>query len=123
VPLRIMVIDDEPNVRTLLADLLRATGHDVVETTNGREALQRMEADGDWDLVMTDLGMPDLSGWEVARVVAGRPDPPPVILVTGWGIQLEDGILAESGVAAVIAKPFTIEEVLGAVERVMRRAA
>jgi DNA-binding response OmpR family regulator len=72
---------------------------------------------------MTDLGMPDLSGWDVARAVAARPDPPPVILVTGWGIQLEDRILAESGVAAVVAKPFTIEEVLAAVERVLRRAA
>ena len=122
-PLRVLVIDDEPNVRTLLADLLRAVGHEVIEATNGREALQRMETDDAWDLVMTDLGMPDLSGWDVARAVSGRTDPPPVILVTGWGIQLEDGILAESGVSAVIAKPFTIEEVLGAVERVMRRAA
>jgi len=46
-----------------------------------------------------------------------------VILVTGWGIQLEDRILAESGVAAVVAKPFTIEEVLATVERVLRKAA
>jgi signal transduction histidine kinase len=123
VPLRILVIDDEPNVRTLLADLLRASGHTVVEAANGRDALQRMESDGAWDLVMTDLGMPDLSGWDVARAVGERPSPPPVILVTGWGIQLEDRILAESGVAAVVAKPFTIEEVLATVERVLRKAA
>ena len=123
VPLRILVIDDEPNVRTLLADLLRASGHTVVEAANGRDALQRMESDDAWDLVMTDLGMPDLSGWDVARAVGARPSPPPVILVTGWGIQLEDRILAESGVAAVVAKPFTIEEVLTAVERVLRNAA
>jgi CheY-like chemotaxis protein len=123
VSLRILVIDDEPNVRTLLGDLLRASGHRVVEAANGRDALQRMETDDAWDLVLTDLGMPDLSGWDVARAVAARPSPPPVILVTGWGIQLEDRILAESGVAAVVAKPFTIEEVLGAVERVLRRAA
>jgi signal transduction histidine kinase/CheY-like chemotaxis protein len=123
VPLRILVIDDEPSVRSLLGDLLRASGHRVVEAANGRDALQRMETDDAWDLVLTDLGMPDLSGWDVARAVAARPSPPPVILVTGWGIQLEDRILAESGVAAVVAKPFTIEEVLGAVERVLRRAA
>jgi len=123
VPLRILVIDDEPNVRTLLADLLRASGHTVVEAANGRDALQRMESDDAWDLVMTDLGMPDLSGWDVARAVGARPSPPPVILVTGWGIQLEDRILGESGVAAVVAKPFTIEEVLATVERVLRKAA
>ena len=123
VPLKILVIDDEPNVRTLLADLLRASGHSVSEAANGRDALQRMETDDAWDLVMTDLGMPDLSGWDVAREIAARETPPPVILVTGWGIQLEDRLLSESGVAAVVAKPFTIEEVLSAVERVLRRAA
>jgi CheY-like chemotaxis protein len=124
VPLRILVIDDEPNVRTLLADLLRASGHSVSEAANGRDALVRLETDDEsWDVVMTDLGMPDLSGWDVAREIAARETPPPVILVTGWGIQLEDRILAESGVAAVVAKPFTIEEVLSTVERVLRRAA
>ena len=121
--LRVLVIDDEPNVRTLLADLLRAVGHTAVEMSNGRDALQRMETEPQWDLVMTDLGMPDLSGWDVARAVAARPDPPPVILVTGWGIQLDDRLLAESSVAAVVAKPFTIEEVVAAVDRVVRRAA
>ena len=70
VPLRILVIDDEPNVRTLLADLLRASGHAVIEAANGCVALQRMETDDASDLVMTDLGMPDLSGWDVARAVA-----------------------------------------------------
>ncbi|MEP7027443.1 MAG: GAF domain-containing protein [Candidatus Eisenbacteria bacterium] len=122
-PLRVLVIDDEPNVRTLLADLLRAAGHTVLEASSGRDAVEIMERDAGWDLVMTDLGMPDLSGWDVARAVAGLPDPPPVILVTGWGIQLDDRMLAESSVAAVVAKPFTIEEILDAVERVVPRAA
>jgi CheY-like chemotaxis protein len=110
-------------VRTLLADLLRAAGHEVVEMSNGREALARLEDDPAFDLVLTDLGMPDLSGWDVARTLAAQDDGPPVILVTGWGIQLDDQTLAESGVSAVVAKPFTIEDVLGTVERVSRRAA
>ncbi len=107
----------------LLADLLRAMGHEVVDVSNGRDALLLMENESGWDLVMTDLGMPDLSGWDVARAISSRADPPPVILVTGWGIQLDDRMLIESGVSAVVAKPFTIEEILEAVERVLRRAA
>jgi signal transduction histidine kinase len=122
-PLRILVVDDEPSVRTLLADLLRTAGHEAVETASGAEARARLDEDPDFDLVLTDLGMPELTGWDVARAIGERPSPPPVVLVTGWGIQLDDALLASSGVASVIAKPFTIEEVLSAVEAIGRRAA
>ncbi len=122
-PLRILVVDDEPSVRTLLADLLRTVGHEAVEVASGAEALERLNTDDAFDLVMTDLGMPELTGWDVARAVNERPSPPPVVLVTGWGIQLDDAMLQNSGVASVIAKPFTIEEVLAAVELIARRAA
>jgi len=121
--LRVLVIDDEPAVRSLLRDLLCAVGHAVVEAANGREGLEHIERGERFDLVLTDLGMPEISGWDVARAVAESPTPPPVILVTGWGIQLDDRTLAASRVAAVVAKPFTLEDVLGAVERVTRRAA
>ena len=120
---RVLVIDDEPSVRSLLRDVLRAAGHEALEAANGREGLAILDANGPFDLVLTDLGMPEMSGWEVARAVSERPSPPPVILVTGWGIQLDDRTLAASRVAAVVAKPFTVEEVLGAVERVVKRAA
>jgi signal transduction histidine kinase/ActR/RegA family two-component response regulator len=126
-PLRILVVDDEPSVRTLLADLLRTVGHEVVEAPNGAEALARVEAEAEegmvFDLVLTDLGMPELTGWDVARAVNEQPSPPPVVLVTGWGIQLDDAVLEASGVASVIAKPFTVEEVLAVVETFARRAA
>jgi signal transduction histidine kinase/CheY-like chemotaxis protein len=128
--LHVLVIDDEPGVRSLLAELLRAAGHRAVEMASGREALVALaeaEADGTagraFDLVLTDLGMPDMSGWDVARAVGGIEDPPPVVLVTGWGIQLDDQLLAASGVCDVIAKPFTIEDVLAVVGRAARRRA
>ena len=94
---------------------------------SGRDAMAALEAESTagrpFDLVLTDLGMPDMTGWDVARAVRERPDPPPVVLVTGWGIQLDDQLLAASGVCDVIAKPFTLEEVLAAVERAMGRRA
>jgi CheY-like chemotaxis protein len=113
-------------VRSLLADLMRAAGHDVVAAASGREGLAVLEAQPEFDLVLSDLGMPDMSGWDVARAVGGRPSPPPVVLVTGWGIQLDDEILRASGVCDVIAKPFTIDEVLTVAARATaasRRAA
>ncbi len=126
--LRVLVVDDEPGVRSLLADLLRAGGHEVSEAASGREALALLPAATDparpgFDLVLTDLGMPDMSGWDVARAIGERADAPPVVLVTGWGIQLDDTLLAASGVSDVIAKPFTVEEVLAVVDRAGRRAA
>ncbi len=127
--LRIFVVDDEPGVRTLLADLLRVAGHAAEAFASGRELMAALEATASdsaappVDLILTDLGMPEMSGWEVASAVRGRPDAPPVVLVTGWGIQLDDQLLAESGVTDVIAKPFTLEDVLEVVRRVSRREA
>lgn len=127
--LRILVADDEPGVRTLLADLLRVAGHTAEAFASGRELVAALEASTrdlqspPVDLVLTDLGMPEMSGWDVASAVRGRPDAPPVVLVTGWGIQLDDQLLAESGVTDVIAKPFTLEDVLEVVRRAARRNA
>ncbi len=127
--LRVFVADDEPAVRTLLADLLRVAGHEAESFASGRElmaALEQVAHDPQArpvDLVLTDLGMPEMSGWDVARAVRERPDGPPVVLVTGWGIQLDDQLLAESGVSDVIAKPFTLEDVLEVARRAARRNA
>jgi signal transduction histidine kinase/ActR/RegA family two-component response regulator len=127
--LRIFVADDEPAVRTLLADLLRVAGHEAESFASGRELVAGLEAAVQdprarpVDLVLTDLGMPEMSGWDVARAVREHAGAPPVVLVTGWGIQLDDQLLAESGVADVIAKPFTLEDVLEVVRRAARRHA
>jgi signal transduction histidine kinase/putative methionine-R-sulfoxide reductase with GAF domain/ActR/RegA family two-component response regulator len=127
--LRIFVADDEPAVRTLLADLLRVAGHEAESFASGRDLVAALEASAQdpqarpVDVVLTDLGMPEMSGWEVARAVREQVDAPPVILVTGWGIQLDDQLLADSGVSDVIAKPFTLEDVLAVVRRSARRDA
>lgn len=120
VTLAVLVIDDEPSVRSLLGDLLRSAGHEVTQVASGKEGIAWLEAGGQCDIVLTDLGMPDVSGWEVASELRSWEKAPPVVLVTGWGIQLDDQLLVESGVKGVIAKPFTVEEVLDTVERVAR---
>jgi len=81
---RILVVDDDPAVRRTLVDLLRASGQEVFEAASGAEALTRL-ATTPVDLVFTDLGMPEVTGWDVARAAKARSPHLPVILLTGWG--------------------------------------
>jgi CheY-like chemotaxis protein len=66
--------------------VLTSRGHTVTLAGGGREALQCFES-GDYDLVITDLGMPDLNGWEVAHAVKAARAPLPVLLLTGWATR------------------------------------
>jgi CheY-like chemotaxis protein len=107
---RVLVIDDEPFVRETLEEILRQQRHDVVAVDDGVTGLARFQA-GAFDLVMTDLAMPGMSGWQVARAVkAVRPEVP-VVLVTGWGVEVETDDLQAHGVDRVMTKPFRYEDV------------
>lgn len=123
-PWRILVGDDESNVREVLVELLRLLGHDVSEASGGREMLERFEP-GRFDLVCTDLGMPDLSGWEVAEAIRGRDPEVPIVLATGWGTQIPNEEAARRGVTRVLAKPFTVQKVSSLVAELqgLRRVA
>jgi len=110
-PRRILVVDDEPGIRETLVHLLRALGYEVVEADGGRAGLARL-AEAPVDLVLTDLGMPDMNGWEVARAAKVWAPRVPVVLVTGWG---EDGPAPgadHSLVAAVLSKPFRVQDIV-----------
>jgi CheY-like chemotaxis protein len=113
-PARCLVADDEELVREMLSDLLAQAGHAVVAAAGGAEAIERFRAE-EFDLVLTDLGMAEVNGWQVARACkALRPDVP-VLLVTGWGVELSAQELAAHGVDAVLAKPLRVDDLLGAV--------
>jgi CheY-like chemotaxis protein len=113
-PGRILVIDDDGMVRELLSDILEAAGHTVVKAAGGREGIRLFRQDA-FDLVLTDLGMPDCSGWEVATAVKGIAPRTPVALVTGWGLTLDRRKMKESGVDLVLNKPFQYPEVMALV--------
>jgi CheY-like chemotaxis protein len=72
---------------------------------------------GKFDMVLTDLGMPVMNGWEVAKWVKRKTPQTPVGLITGWGINLEEEKIKESGVDLVIGKPFQVNEILEAVKQ------
>ena len=113
-PGRILIIDDDGMVRELLSDILEAAGHTVVQASGGREGL-RLFRQSDFDLVLTDLGMPECSGWEVAATIKGLAPKTPVALVTGWVLTLDRGKLKEAGVDLVLNKPFQYPDVMALV--------
>jgi CheY-like chemotaxis protein len=108
---RILVVDDEADVREVLADLLLSHGHSVTLAGGGQEALACLARDP-FDLVITDLGMPDVNGWDVARAVKSGRRGLPVLLLTGWADAVEAGV---GRVDAVIKKPFDMTKLAAAV--------
>jgi GAF domain-containing protein/DNA-binding NarL/FixJ family response regulator/anti-sigma regulatory factor (Ser/Thr protein kinase) len=118
---RILVIDDEKEIAAVLADLLGRDGHQVVVATSGESGLERAAREA-FDLVITDLGMPGISGWEVARLVKQLRPGTPVAMVTGWGDRIDPVEAAARGVDAVIPKPFKRDTVREAVSAVLRGA-
>ena len=102
---RILLVDNELPVMTILAEMLTEAGHHVLPVASGAEAV-RVFVPGGFDLVMTNLGMPGMTGWDVAeRVRAGDPHVP-VVFITGWGLQAEDRERCRKlGVIKVLFKP------------------
>lgn len=112
---RILVIDDELPVLEIVSDMLRLKGHKVVAVADSLEALRLIEKE-DFDLVLTDLGMPMLSGWQIAERAKDISPRIPVILFTGWGAQFEEDDLTRRGVDVVLSKPLSLEKLLVAVD-------
>ena len=115
-PARILLVDDETEVRRVLSDMLRAEGHRPVACSDCAAALRAFEA-GPYDLVLTDLGMPEVSGWEMAEAVKRRRPGTPVGLITGWGESVDPEEAARRGVDLVVSKPFRIADINEALGR------
>ena len=110
-PGRILVIDDEPEVAEVVRDVLAAEGHAVDMANCGKDGVLLATA-SEYDMVFTDLGMPDMSGWEVAEQLRRIRPGLPVALVTGWGTSLDEGEVRKKGIAAVVQKPFDISDLI-----------
>jgi CheY-like chemotaxis protein len=107
---QVLVVDDEEPVLDVLADMLRDRGHEVRVALGGEAGLTEFQR---WrpQVVFSDLGMPEVNGWDVARRVKAQAPGTPIVLVTGWGSQLEEGSAQARGVDLIIAKPFSMEDV------------
>jgi PAS domain S-box-containing protein len=115
---RLLVVDDDIEVLGILQDMLRFKGYKVVTATDGEKAVEFIEKE-DFDLVLTDLGMPGISGWEVARSAKGRNPKLPVVLLTGWGAQYEEEDIGSRGVDMVLSKPLNWDKLIESIDKLL----
>jgi CheY-like chemotaxis protein/general stress protein YciG len=107
-PVRILLVDDEVDNLEALKELLELDGHQVASATGGNEALELVRSGAHFDVVLCDLGMPDLSGWQVTERLRQLAPKIPVYLLTGWAREVRNS-RPRAGVAGVLAKPIPIE--------------
>jgi PAS domain S-box-containing protein len=116
---RILLVDNELPVMTVLGDMLTEVGHHVLPVASGAEAI-RVFVPGAFDLVMTNLGMTGLTGWDVAERVRASDPHVPIVFITGWGLQAEDRERCRQlGVQNVLFKPVRPGELHQAVQETL----
>ncbi len=115
---RILVIDDEDSVRNILSQMLIARGHQVVVACDGEDGIERFKRET-FDLIFTDLGMPKISGWEVGKAIKRMNPRIPVVMITGWGMELNREKMVENGIDLIVSKPFLFEQVIELVSKAM----
>ncbi len=119
-PARILLVDDEHSVQTLLTYPLRKDGHEVVGARDGREALDRF-AEQRYDLVVLDIMLPRLDGIEVCRRLRSRSQVP-IIMLTAKDDEIDKVLGLEMGADDYITKPFSVREFRSRVRAALRRA-
>jgi CheY-like chemotaxis protein len=117
---KFLVVDDEESVRELLRDILEKEGHEVTIAANGREALA-LFAEKHYAAVLMDVGLPGMSGWELARSIRERDERIPLAIITGWGEAVGSSAQRAAGVDWVVAKPFTVEQITRIAHEVSRK--
>ena len=120
-PARITVIDDDPSSRDLLTRLLRGEGYQVTPLTDGREALERLAADGAPDLVVSDIRMGEVDGLQVTDAFRQKAPETPVILVTAFG-NIDGAVEAiRRGAFDYVSKPYDIDAIKVVVARAVKQ--
>jgi two-component system, OmpR family, KDP operon response regulator KdpE len=116
---RILIVDDEPNIISTVAPLLRARGYDVLSATTGRGALEAVERHGP-DLIVLDLGLPDIDGVEVCLQVR-QTSSVPVLVLSARGAEGDKVRALDAGADDYVTKPFGADELLARVRATLRR--
>jgi DNA-binding NtrC family response regulator len=113
----ILIIDDEPQIGAVLSEILSNQGHQASVFNNGKDGIEALK-NGGYEMLITDLGMPDLSGWEVINIA--KQIEPGVIagVITGWDISEAEA--KQKGVDFLIAKPFESNQVVQTVAKALK---
>ncbi len=118
--IKVLVADDEPNFRGLVSDFLQNAGLEVVEASNGEEALSLLFENNDIDLVILDVMMPIYDGWEVLSEIRKELDIP-VIMLTALGDEKNEVYGLNKGADEYISKPFSYEVFMARVNAIVRK--
>ena len=109
-PLKILVVDDDEQIREILIDMLTMYGYNAIACPDAYAALKAIE-DERFDILITDLGMPGMSGLDLAAEVHQTHPQIPIAMITGWGTQLSEQEISSRGINAVLSKPFHLKEI------------
>jgi CheY-like chemotaxis protein len=119
---KILLAEDDEGVRLLVARALRLEGHDVVVAEDGEIALERLVADPDFDLLLSDIRMPAMTGIELAYATAKRWPNLTILLMTGYAEQKEAAEDLMRIIVGVVDKPFSLSEIRQRVREVLQNA-
>jgi len=114
--MNLLLVEDEPRVAAFMTKGLQAEGHAVHWCSAGRLALDALDNDDRWDLVLLDLGLPDMDGLDVLACMRDRQIATPVIIVTARQDDESQVRATELGVCSYLLKPFAFTDLLGYVE-------
>ncbi|NQS90677.1 response regulator [Patescibacteria group bacterium] len=116
---KILVIDNEEGIRDVLGRIFQDRGHRVTLAETSRKGLAKFKQ-ANFDLVLTNLGMPEMSGWELAKKIKEIDPDVPVGLITGWGVTLTKEKMKEEGVDFILSKPFDYTKVVREVNSILK---
>ena len=119
---RILVVDDEPKLGKLVAEMLELDGHEVTRAGGGRTALVELAA-RQWDVVITDLRMPEVDGLAVLKEARAKAEPPEVVMMTAYGTAETAVEAMKQGAADYLLKPFAVDELRIRVRRLAEQRA
>ncbi|MCF7801762.1 MAG: response regulator [Candidatus Marinimicrobia bacterium] len=118
----VLVVDDENTIRDLLKQLLELNNYRVTTASNGQEALEIYKTNRDnIDLVITDLGLPQLNGKKLGEKIKALNPDAKMIIATGFADQNDHSALMDIGFLYVVSKPFDIREMINTVERALEK--
>jgi len=117
-PAKVLLIDDNVEMVKALSRILEHGGHRVDAFTDPEQGIDAFSK-GDYDIIMTDIGMPDISGWDVAGRIKQLDPQAVIVFITGWGVQLDQENVATAGVKGVINKPISKDEVFDVINSLL----
>ncbi|TCU72327.1 two-component system KDP operon response regulator KdpE [Bradyrhizobium sp. R2.2-H] len=117
-PIKVLVIDDEPPIRKLLRMGLTTQGYEILEASNGRTALEKLDEEP--ALIILDLGLPDVQGHELLRTIRARNEAVPIVVLSSRGDEAGKVQALDLGADDYLTKPFGMEELLARLRAALR---